>query len=325
MKWLELPNSPITLPKLGELPATRHIFSQDDVDAINTALAAGRPLLIRGEPGTGKSQLARAAAHRLNRAFVSMTLDARTEPGDLHWTLDAVRRLAEAQVAGAAGDTGHNLERRLAEARFAIPGPLWWAFQWQDAAQIRKANKATRSEPVQTSDNASDHAETRGVVVLLDEIDKADSSVPNGLLESLGQSRFIGPDGQEIVATPPLPLVIVTTNEERALPSAFLRRCLVHQLHLPTDRDSLILWLESRGLAHFDDELSMEILRKAARMLVRDREKCLQHGLAPPGGAEYLDLLRALSQLADSDEDRQILLGRIGKFALDKHPPESFR
>ena len=321
MTWLDLPDGPITLPKIGEVPETHHVFTQDDVDAVNTALAAGRPLLVRGEPGTGKSQLARAVAHRLGRAFVSMTLDARTEPADLLWTLDAVRRLAEAQVAGAAKISGEALDQRLAESCFAIPGPLWWAFRWESASQLQEANKATTSGPVQASGAAAEN----GVVVLIDEIDKADSSVPNGLLESLGQGRFLGPDGIEIVATPPLPLVIVTTNEERALPSAFLRRCLVHQLRLPTDPEVLKVWLKNRGRAHFGEALSEGVLHKAAKMLTEDRKTCLQRGVSPPGGAEYLDILRAVSQLAEDDAERESLLDRIGKFALDKHPPESLR
>ncbi len=321
MTWLKLPDGPITLPKIGELPETHHVFIQDDIDAVNTALAAGRPLLIRGEPGTGKSQLARAAAHELKRAFVSMTLDARTEPGDLLWTLDAVRRLAEAQVAGAARLKGDALDQRLAEKCFAIPGPLWWAFQWQSASDLQRDHKATTAGPVQASGASAGN----GVVVLIDEIDKADSSVPNGLLESLGQGRFVGPDGVEIVATPPLPLVIVTTNEERALPKAFLRRCLVHQLRLPTESEALKVWLKNRGQAHFRGQLSEGVLHKAAEMLVKDRKICLQRDVGPPGGAEYLDLLRAVSQLAEEENERMALLDRIGKFALDKHPPEPHR
>lgn len=318
MTWLELPEGPITLPKIGEWPETHHVFAQDDVDAINTALAAGRPLLVRGEPGTGKSQLARAAAHELGRAFVSMTLDARTEPGDLLWSLDAVRRLAEAQVAGAAKLEGDALEARLAERCFAIPGPLWWAFQWDSASKLQEANQATTAGPVQAAGVSAE----KGVVVLIDEIDKADSSVPNGLLESLGQGRFVGPDGIEIVATPPLPLVIVTTNEERALPPAFLRRCLVHHLRVPRDVERLKVWLKGRGRAHFGEELSEKVLHDAADMLADDRATCLQRGVSPPGGAEYLDLLRAVRQLAEDDKERLELLGRIGKFALEKHPPE---
>ena len=160
---------------------------------------------------------------------------------------------------------------------------------------------------------------------MVDEIDKADSSVPNGLLESLGQGRFVGPDGAAIVATPPLPLVIVTTNEERALPAAFLRRCLAHHLRLPTEPEPLKVWLKDRGRAHFGDAVSEGVLHKAAEMLIEDREKCLERSVGPPGGAEYLDLLRAVSQLANEDAQREKLLDRLGKFALEKHPPEHYR
>lgn len=84
----------------GEKLTIRHLFESRDVDAINAALAAGRPLLVRGEPGAGKSQLARAATQGLRRAFVPKVIDARTESRDLLWTFDAVRRLANAQVMG---------------------------------------------------------------------------------------------------------------------------------------------------------------------------------------------------------------------------------
>jgi hypothetical protein len=91
----------------------RHLFEPRDIDAVNASLAAGRPLLVRGEPGAGKSQLARAAAQGLGRAFVSKVIDARTEARDLLWTFDAVRRLADAQVLGAGGAKKETVEREL--------------------------------------------------------------------------------------------------------------------------------------------------------------------------------------------------------------------
>src|SRR5215831_19488070 len=96
------PDQAILLPAAGGLPDSVHVIDEDSILAINAALATGRPLLVRGEPGTGKSQLARAAAQALGRAFVSHAVDARTETRDLLWTVDAVARLAEAQVMGAA-------------------------------------------------------------------------------------------------------------------------------------------------------------------------------------------------------------------------------
>ena len=92
------PGSEMTLPELPGLPVQRHVFEPKAIWAINAALAANRPLLVRGEPGSGKSQLARAAAAALHRPLVYEVITARTECNDLLWRFDAVARLADAQV-----------------------------------------------------------------------------------------------------------------------------------------------------------------------------------------------------------------------------------
>ena len=309
-----------------------HIFKSREVHAINTALAAGRPLLVRGEAGVGKSQLARAAAKGLKRRFVSTTIDARTEAQDLKWTFDAVRRLADAQLIGSSGfkfesDT-EALEKRFTEAaldstrkllderRYLSPGPLWWGFNWSGAATQAKEARAAFPPGEEDAKDAPS-----GVVVLLDEIDKAASSVPNGLLESLGSRRFTAPTGERVHCDAIPPLVVVTTNEERSLPDPFLRRCVVLHMHVPDDPARLRAWLTERGRAHFtEDELSNAVLEDAATQLVEDRAAAQQRSLSPPGGAEYLDLLRALFFLRDSDAERQELLQEIYKFTFQKHP-----
>ena len=83
-------NIPFDLPARGSWPASRHVFDEESADAIRMALAAERPLLVRGEPGTGKSQLARAAAEELRRLFVAEVVHSRTEPQDLQWRFDAI-------------------------------------------------------------------------------------------------------------------------------------------------------------------------------------------------------------------------------------------
>jgi hypothetical protein len=116
------------------------------------------------------------------------------------------------------------------------------------------------------------------------------------------------------------PLVIFTTNEERTLPDAFLRRCLVLHLRVPEVRDELITWLEARGRAHFRD-CAPEVLRKAAELLAHDQEKYQQQNLAPPGVAEYIDLLRGVTRRRPGDVAAQLeLLIKVGKFVLCKHP-----
>ena len=97
MRFLQVePGKDIAIPTPGDRPDLRHVFDQDGIDAVNAALAAGRPLLVGGEPGVGKSQLAIAAALALGRAYAHTVVDAHTEARDLLWHHDAVARLAEA-------------------------------------------------------------------------------------------------------------------------------------------------------------------------------------------------------------------------------------
>ncbi|MEM8993759.1 MAG: MoxR family ATPase [Acidobacteriota bacterium] len=299
----------------GDAPEITHLFEDRERLAINAALAAMRPLLVRGEPGIGKSQLARAAAAALGRRYVSKVVDARTESQDLLFTLDAVRRLADAQLIGHGGELGdgETVAERLSESNYITPGPLWWGFQWEDA--YRHAGRA-KSRPEGTPTEAPG-----GVVVLLDEIDKADSSVPNGLLECLGQRQFAGPQGKTVRFGRVPPLVVVTTNEERSLPDAFLRRCLVLHMKLPKADSELLAWLMRRGRAHFGpDVMDDAVLVEAGEMLIEDRKAAKRRQLSQPGGAEYLDLLRALSNLADTGDAQKELLVQLRDFTLRKHP-----
>jgi MoxR-like ATPase len=97
----ELPiDEPFTLDSCGSWPETEHVFDEDSVYAIRMALVAERPLLLHGDPGTGKSQLARAAAQKLGRIFISEVVHSRTEPQDLQWRMDAISRLGKAQMLG---------------------------------------------------------------------------------------------------------------------------------------------------------------------------------------------------------------------------------
>jgi len=325
-RYLELPDEPLDLSGFDPRFRARHVFEPKDVEAVNAALAAGRPLLVRGEPGAGKSQLARAAAVGLGRAFVASVIDARTEGRDLQWTFDAVRRLADAQLRGADPELWRKREAQrnpegemedLDELFYTEPGPLWWAFNWSGAAKQAKRSRAP--EPVLPDECSPD----RGTVVLLDEIDKADSSVPNALLGCLGDGYFPAPGGTTVECGKIEPLVVVTTNEERSLPDAFLRRCLVHQMRLPRKQENLTAWLVKRGRAHFGDRLDEGIYQDVAALLWKDRQTMLRAGLAPPGGAEYLDLLRILVERAEDDPKRQDeLLDVVAGFALKKHPTE---
>src|SRR5262249_34303453 len=126
-------DTPILLPKLGSWPPAVHVFAPQERDALLAAEAANRPLLVRGEPGTGKSQLARAAAVARGRLVLSVVVNARTECQDLQWHFDAVGRVGEAQILAYAHARETDMRQYLQPRRFLTPGPLWWVFDWDSA------------------------------------------------------------------------------------------------------------------------------------------------------------------------------------------------
>lgn len=318
----------VAIPEMAGMRGTHHVFEQEAIDAVDAALAAERPLLVRGEPGVGKSQLARAVAHVLERRFCWAAVDARTEARDLLYAFDPVARLAHAQLLRASGRNAAAIVRdALDERRFVTPGPLWWGFDWAHAARQRADTREAQHSGGERNEPAD---APNGVVVLLDEVDKADASVPNGLLAALGDRAFDAPRTRVAMQAPP-PLVLLTTNETRALPEAFLRRCLVLHLSLPADRRELITRLVERGKAHFGAACANDVLEEAADQLAGDRERARDRSLSPPGLAEYIDVLRVLvrrtSHLKGKPRAKRQreLLERIKRFAFDKHPPERRR
>lgn len=305
-----------------------HVLEDKEINAVNAALTVNRPLLIWGEPGIGKSQLARAVASKLQRPFFHFVTDARTESRDLLWQFDAVKRLADAQIRSTqhAEPPDQNDEKNqnkttddyLAIENYIVPGKLWWALNWQSAQSV--AEKSGHAVP---ETQGYDH--NNGVVLLIDEIDKADSDVPNGLLEALGSSRF-QPQGmdQPVACNAKVkPLVMITTNEERSLPDAFLRRCLSLHLQFPEQIDKQHTYLIERAQQNssFYPLLSQEIFEQAAKMLVDDRQQAKNNYLYPlPGQAEFFDLLRGLqnhSQASSTSADELIELLR--PFIFQKH------
>lgn len=310
----------LPLPKTGTWPESVHVFEQESIWALKAALSAERPLLIRGEPGCGKSQLARAAAVKTSRALVTSVVHSRSESRDLLYNFDAVARLGEAQTL-AACKAGECDMAKLDYGRFLSPGPLWWAFDWESA---KKQSKQCAS-PVSPPEEPTDWSRDKGTVFLLDEIDKADADLPNGLLETLGNGAFSIPMlnlSVGLAENSPAPLVIITTNEERELPAAFLRRCLVLHMALPEDDRELMDYLISMGEAHFGDTCSPSVKEQAAEMLCDDRRMIKDKGRSAPGLAEYLDMLRSLGRLGRTDAEQEEALQAIARFALQKHPPE---
>ena len=254
----------IPLPGQAGLPESAHEFDEVSAWAIRATLAAQRPLLVRGEPGTGKSQLARAAAVAMKRVFIAEAMHARSEAQDLLWHFDAVARLGDAQALGAERSGPEEVRKRLAPLNYLSPGPLWWVFDWASAEDQRGRAGDVQARPLpppgwQPKD---------GAVLLIDEIDKAEADLPNGLLDTLGNASFNVPWLDERIGmqpgTPP-PLVVVTTNEERDLPAAFLRRCMVLNLALPTEEPAFLAWMVERGRLHFAQRCSEAAYGEAAR------------------------------------------------------------
>ncbi|MCJ7600219.1 MAG: MoxR family ATPase [Desulfobulbaceae bacterium] len=328
MKLLDaVVDTPVPLPRTGTWPESVHVFDVRSVHAVNAAMAARRPLLVRGEPGTGKSQLARAAAHALGRLFVSEVVNSRTEGQDLQYHFDAVARLGEAQALCSTAK-GEEVGRLLAAERYLSPGPLWWVFDWHSAAEQHKRCRHNIRRP-QPPDGWSPE---RGCVLLIDEIDKADADLPNSLLETLGNGAFTVPYLDKAVGLSTeaaTPLVIITTNEERELPGAFIRRCLVLQLSLPADDREFVDWLVVRGGHHFHQSCFPAVYKKAAKQLLGDRKEAGRQGLTPPGQAEYLDMIRAVCNMTEGvagekmEEAQLDILAKISEFALKKYPPEN--
>jgi MoxR-like ATPase len=196
---------------------------------------------------------------------------------------------------------------------------LWWVFDWQSAEDQYGICRHPRNRPLPPENWSAE----QGGVLLIDEIDKADADLPNGLLETLGNGAFSVPYLDRPVSMPdgnPPPLVVITTNEERELPGAFVRRCVVLQIELPRQEGEFIGWLVERGVCHQGIACSEEVRRKAAEQLWDDRQEALRQGQTPPGQAEYLDLLRALHTMRKTEAERLELLDRISEFVLRKMP-----
>lgn len=300
-------------------PPLCHDWSAREVDALQVALVTRRPLLLRGEPGSGKTQLARAAAHELDWALHAMTVRPRMEPEDVLYRFDAVERLAWAQ--------DKDRQNQLHSNRFYEPGPLWWALDWTSArkAQLSRSNRDEPEGPPPV-----------GHVVLIDEIDKADTDLPNSLLEVFGERELSLPCEPHTLsyrthdALPPL--ILLTTNEDRELPAPFLRRCVVLSLEVQANDAA---WLvKHRAKAHFgtsDQEnarpsLPEAAMLAAAELMVRERELFRAAGLTPPGVAEYLDLLNALHELKRQQrwtgETLLTKIAELARYVFRKHGGE---
>ena len=179
-----------------------YVATEDLMVAVNAAITLQRPLLVKGEPGTGKTVLAEEIAKSLGKKLITWSIKSTTRAQQGLYEYDAVSRLRDSQL----GD-----ERVHHIGNYIVKGKLWEAFEAE-------------------GDDAP--------VLLIDEIDKADIEFPNDLLQELDRMEFFVYETQETIKSTNRPIVIITSNNEKELPDAFLRRCFFHYIRFP-DADTM--------------------------------------------------------------------------------------
>ncbi|WP_242531067.1 AAA family ATPase [Roseococcus thiosulfatophilus] len=226
----------------------RYIAPRELEVAVNAAVALQRPLLVKGEPGTGKTVLAQEVARSLGIPLIEWHIKSTTKAQQGLYEYDAVSRLRDGQL----GD-----ERVRDISNYIIKGKLWEAFEHETP-----------------------------VVLLIDEIDKADIEFPNDLLLELDRMQFHVYETKQTVVARHRPIVIITSNNEKELPDAFLRRCFFHFIRFP-DRETMERILE----AHYPD-LRSDLAREALNVFFQMRE--VNELKKKPATSELLDWLKLL-------------------------------
>ena len=226
----------------------RYIASRDLEVAVDAAVTLQRPLLVKGEPGTGKTVLAHEVAAALGRPLIEWHVKSTTRAQQGLYEYDAVSRLRDGQLGDARV---HDI------ANYIVRGKLWEAF--------------AAPEPV---------------VVLIDEIDKADIEFPNDLLLELDRMEFFVYETRETVRAVHRPVILITSNNEKELPDAFLRRCFFHYIRFP-DRETMERIVQS----HYPD-IRADLAREALNVFFKLRDV---PGLKKkPATSELLDWLKLL-------------------------------
>lgn len=249
------------------------------VKAVNLAIALERPLLIQGEPGCGKTLIARAIAYEFGQKYLQgkdewpyfrWNVTSRTEAQQGCYTFDALGKLRDAQMVGIESLTPQQREAlnlRLADPEGYISwGPLGQAFREQNHRPV----------------------------LLIDEIDKADVDFPNDLLSELEEPRFRVVETQKPVIAKKRPIVIITSNSERELPEAFLRRCLFYWLEFPEEmrlREIISLHFPEYELAKLFDQAISQFFK------VRNKLANRRSGNKQASTSELLDWLRIMTNL----------------------------
>ncbi|MBP4049637.1 MoxR family ATPase [Chromobacterium violaceum] len=227
----------------------RYIATDDLMMAVNASITLQRPLLIKGEPGTGKTMLAEEVAASLGRELIVWPIKSTTKAQHGLYEYDAVSRLRDSQLGDAKV---HDI------ANYIVKGKLWQAFEAEQAP-----------------------------VLLIDEIDKADIEFPNDLLRELDQMEFFVHETQAFVRARQRPIIIITSNNEKELPDAFLRRCFFHYIRFP-DAETMQSIID----VHFPD-IRQQLVQQALEVFFSIRE--LPGLKKKPTTSELLDWLKLLS------------------------------
>jgi MoxR-like ATPase len=227
---------------------SNYIATEDLKTAVNAAITLQRPLLVKGEPGTGKTVLAIEIAKALDKRLIQWHIKSTTKAQQGLYEYDAVSRLRDSQLGDPrVGDIGN----------YIVKGKLWEAFEADDAP-----------------------------VLLIDEIDKADIEFPNDLLLELDRMEFHVYETKQTIKARQRPVVVITSNNEKDLPDAFLRRCFFHYIRFP-DRETMERIVE----VHFP-KLKRDVLREALTSFFELRDV---PGLKKkPSTSEMLDWLKLL-------------------------------
>ena len=227
---------------------SQYVASDELMTAVNIAVTLQKPLLIKGEPGTGKTMLAQAVADALGKRLIIWNVKSTTKAQDGLYVYDTVARLYDSQFGGeGVNDIG----------KYIKLGKLGEAFQSEEQ-----------------------------VVLLIDEIDKADLEFPNDLLWELDRMEFYIPETKETVRAKHRPIVIITSNAEKELPDAFLRRCIFHYIQFP-DKEMM----ERIVRAHYP-QIDDELLAQAMETFYIIRENYVMQ--KKPSTSELLDWVQAL-------------------------------
>ena len=260
----------------------KYIVTEDLMMAVNAAVTLQRPLLVKGEPGTGKTMLAEEIARSLGRPLIQWHIKSTTKAAQGLYEYDAVARLRDSQL----GEKGVN-----DIANYIVKGKLWEAFE---------------------ADNQP--------VLLIDEIDKADIEFPNDLLLELDRMEFYVYETQQTIKANNRPIIIITSNNEKELPDAFLRRCFFHYIQFP-DRETM----DSIIHVHYPD-IKKRLLAEAMECFFELRDI---PGLKKrPSTSELLDWIKLLvaedippEALREKDSRRAIpkLYGAMLKNEQDMH------